>query len=129
MLGKVRKGEIAKRDIWRRLNTHTKIILVMTGSLLLFGMLITLLFEYNNPLTIGNMSTGDKLLNAFFQSVTLRTAGFVSFSQKGLTDSSVLVSCLIMLIGLLCCQLSRAEVKRLHLRRRSLHHLYEERWR
>lgn len=99
VLGKVRRREIAKRDIWRRLNTHTKIILVMTGSLLLFGMVITLLFEYNNPLTLGTMTTGDKFLNAFFQSATLRTAGFVSFSQKGLTDSSVLVSCLIMLIG------------------------------
>lgn len=99
VLGKAHRREITKRDIWRRLKTHTKIILAMTGSLIVLGMVLTLLFEYNNPLTIGGMSTGDKLLNAFFQSVTLRTAGFTSFSQKGLTESSVLVSCLIMLVG------------------------------
>ncbi len=99
VLGRVHRREITRRDIWRRLKTHTKIILVMTGSLIVLGMVLTLLFEYNNPLTIGGMSTGDKVLNAFFQSVTLRTAGFTSFSQKGLTESSVLVSCLIMLIG------------------------------
>ena len=99
VLGRVHRREITRRDIWRRLKTHTKIILVMTGSLIVLGMALTLLFEYNNPLTIGGMSTGDKVLNAFFQSVTLRTAGFTSFSQKGLTESSVLVSCLIMLIG------------------------------
>ena len=99
VLGRVHRREITRRDIWRRLKTHTKIILVMTGSLIVLGMVLTLLFEYNNPLTIGGMSIGDKVLNAFFQSVTLRTAGFTSFSQKGLTESSVLVSCLIMLIG------------------------------
>ena len=99
VLERVHRREITRRDIWRRLKTHTKIILAMTGSLIVLGMVLTLLFEYNNPLTIGGMSTGDKVLNAFFQSVTLRTAGFTSFSQKGLTESSVLVSCLIMLVG------------------------------
>ena len=71
----------------------------MTFALILSGMVVTFLFECNNPLTLGNMSLGKKMLNAFFQSVTLRTAGFASISQKGLTEPTVLVSCVIMFIG------------------------------
>ena len=72
---------------------------MMTFALILSGMVVTFLFECNNPLTLGNMSLGKKMLNAFFQSVTLRTAGFASISQKGLTEPTVLVSCVIMFIG------------------------------
>ena len=71
----------------------------MTFALILSGMVVTFLFECNNPLTLGNMSLGKKMLNAFFQSVTLRTAGFASISQKGLTEPTVLVSCVIMFVG------------------------------
>ena len=83
VLSNVRAKKIPVRDIWRRFNTHTKIILMMTFALILSGMVVTFLFECNNPLTLGNMSLGKKMLNAFFQSVTLRTAGFASISQKG----------------------------------------------
>ena len=73
VLSNVRAKKIPARDIWRRFNTHTKIILMMTFALILSGMVVTFLFECKNPLTLGNMSFGKKLLNAFFQSVTLRT--------------------------------------------------------
>lgn len=96
---KIKNHEIRLTDTWKYLRTHTKIVLVMTISLLLSGTILTFIFEYQNPETIGNMSLGEKLLNSFFQSVTFRTAGFASFSQKGLTDSSVLVGCLLMLTG------------------------------
>ena len=55
--------------------------------------------EYNNPATFGSMPLPQKMLNALFQSVTLRTAGFASFNQGGLLDSSIVVSCVLMLIG------------------------------
>ena len=45
------------------------------------------------------MSWGQKILNAFFQSVTLRTAGFASFDQGALTDAGKAVSMLLMLVG------------------------------
>ena len=99
VLSNVRAKKIPVRDIWRRFNTHTKIILMMTFALILSGMVVTFLFECNNPLTLGNKSLGKKMLNAFFQSVTLRTAGFASISQKELTEPTVLVSCVIMFIG------------------------------
>ena len=45
------------------------------------------------------MDTGDKLLNALFQSVTFRTAGFATFSQKGLTKASGMTGMVLMFIG------------------------------
>ena len=45
------------------------------------------------------MGIGDKILNSFFQSVTYRTAGFVSIPQDGLRESSVVIGCIWMFIG------------------------------
>jgi trk system potassium uptake protein TrkH len=45
------------------------------------------------------MSVGDKLLNSFFQSVTLRTAGFVSFDQAGMYDGTKALCAVLMLVG------------------------------
>ena len=60
-------------------------MLITTAALLIGGGLTFALLEWNNPNTIGGMDAGDKLLNSFFQSVTVRTAGFASFDQSGLT--------------------------------------------
>lgn len=91
--------QIRLRDYFRNLTTHTKIVLSTTLMLIFIGFIITFLFEYNNPETLGGMSIGDKLLNALFQSVTYRTAGFAAISQAGLTQASVLPGNFIMLIG------------------------------
>nr|MCR4579402.1 Trk family potassium uptake protein [Treponema sp.] len=56
-------------------------------------------FEWNNPLTIGGLSLGNKILVSFFQSVTFRTAGFATIPQEALTPSTCLVGCIFMFIG------------------------------
>ncbi len=78
---------------------HTKLALVSTGVLLLSGTLFFLATEYNNPKTLGNYSFTHKLLASLFQSVTLRTAGFSTIAQEGLTEASKLFSSLYMIIG------------------------------
>jgi len=55
--------------------------------------------EYNNPATIGNMPFGEKLMASVFQSVTFRTAGFFTFSQKGMRDPTALIGLMIMFVG------------------------------
>ncbi len=82
-----------------RLNIHSKLVLIMTVSLLVIGTLFIYLIERDNPLTIGNFTERDKWINSFFQSVTLRTAGFYSFSQKGMNDAVALFSMAFMIIG------------------------------
>ena len=78
---------------------HTKIVLIMTISLIFGGAIIFLLCEWNNPNTLGNMNTIDKFTNAFFQSITTRTAGIATLDQSSLTSISRLTTMLLMFIG------------------------------
>lgn len=83
----------------RKMNLHTKIVLLATLFLVLSGMLLTLLFEYSNPNTLGPMSWPKKLMASLFQSVTLRTAGFATVSQEYFRPASCLVYLVFMFIG------------------------------
>ena len=84
---------------FKNFSVYTRLVLIMTASLLLLGMILYCLLEWNNPGTLGSMGVGDKLLNGLFQSITVRTAGFASIDQALLTDASKGVSMLLMLIG------------------------------
>ena len=91
-------------DVWdhrrfRSLSLHSKLVLAMSGVLLGGGFLLTLLFEWSNPATLGGMTLPHKLLAAAFQSVTLRTAGFNTIDESALTGPSQAVACVLMLIG------------------------------
>lgn len=92
-------SEAGNRKIFRNFSLHTKIVLCMTAFLLVTGMVLYLLFEYENPLTIGRFSFREKLLASLFQSVTMRTAGIATISQKGLTTPSVIISLFLMFTG------------------------------
>lgn len=83
----------------KKLSLHTRTVLVMTGALILAGTLFFLFSEWNNPKTLGNMSFGEKLLNAFFSSVTTRTAGFDSISMGDMSEFSQLGTILLMFVG------------------------------
>lgn len=91
--------EVATVRSWKKYSVYTKLVLLATGCLLLAGAALFLLLEWNNPATLGGLSTGDKILNGFFQSVTMRTAGFASFDQGALTDGGKVVSLLLMMVG------------------------------
>ena len=91
------KREVRSRSPYPGL--YLKVVLIMTGVLLLAGTAAVFLLEYGNPETLGPLSFGGKLLAAFFQSVTLRTAGFYTISQGGLRNSTCLVACILMFIG------------------------------
>ena len=85
--------------IFRHLTLHSKIAITVTVGLVLIGAILILIFEYANPLTIGEMSLFDKIQVSFFQSVTTRTAGFATIPQENLTNASAAVSIILMLIG------------------------------
>ncbi len=82
-----------------RLSVHTRLVLWTTAILLMGGTLAILALEWNNPATLGGMTVGKKILAAFFQSGTTRTAGFAAVDQGSLTGSGKLVSMLLMLVG------------------------------
>jgi trk system potassium uptake protein TrkH len=87
------------RRFSKRFTIHTRIMLYGTIILIVFGMLLFLSIEWNNPKTFGNLSFYDKILNAFFLSVNFRTAGFNSIDLASLKDSSLFFSTLFMMTG------------------------------
>lgn len=84
---------------FKRYSLHSKVVLTTTAILLSAFTILFFIFEFNNELTIGGLPVRYKLLNSFFQSVTLRTAGFSAMSQTGLHNSSTIMSMVAMIIG------------------------------
>ena len=83
----------------KKWSVYTKLVLSTTAALLLAGTVLTLVTEWNNPQTLGTMNVPEKITAAFFQSATLRTAGFAGIDQGGLTEAGKGVSIFFMLIG------------------------------
>lgn len=78
---------------------HTKLVISITAFLLVIGTVLIYVIERTNVNTIGTMTEGDKILNAFFQSVTTRTAGYFTFDQPALTNAGSFISMVLMFIG------------------------------
>ena len=91
--------ELARVRKFKHFSVYTKLVLLMTGGILLVGTGVILGLEWTNPQTFGPMPVWQKLMNAFFQTGTLRTAGFVTVDQAALRDATKAFSILIMLIG------------------------------
>ena len=91
--------EIWEKRRWRALSVYSRMVLLITAALLVLGCLFILAAEYENPATLGPMPLGEKVLNALFQSATVRTAGFDALGQAGLHDPAKAMSLLLMLIG------------------------------
>ncbi len=83
----------------RRFSLHSKIVLFVTGALLLVGTILFLITEWNNPGTLGALTVEEKLGAAFFQSVTCRTAGFNTIDIAAMTGEGKLFSVILMFIG------------------------------
>lgn len=96
---RIYKKEVPNRWWFTRLTLHSKLAIVMTLILLVIGTLNFFFVEFNNPATMGDMSTGQKLMASMFHSVTTRTAGFASVPQAGLHTQSMFFTCILMFIG------------------------------
>ena len=98
-------GFIVWYDIYRaikdrkRLFLYSKMVLAISGILIVSGAALFLVSEWDNPATIGNASVGGKILRAVFLSINCRTAGFTTFSVEALTDVSKVTAMLLMFVG------------------------------
>jgi trk system potassium uptake protein len=81
----------------RRIPVGPRIALITTTVMLLSGMVFFLAFEWNGVLS--GLSLVDKIHNAWFQSATLRTAGFNSVNVAGVVSPTFMVMILFMFIG------------------------------
>lgn len=83
----------------RKLSVYSKFVLILTAILTVFGTVYVAISEWNNPLTIGNYSVGEKILCSAFQSVTWRTAGFSTVDQASLHGATKIFGGIMMFIG------------------------------
>jgi trk system potassium uptake protein TrkH len=102
-------GFVVYQDLFRRLgprglttrrqilSLHTKIVLVATGAAILLGLVLFSIFEWNGALA--DLTPGQRVGAALFQSVTPRTAGFNTIPQSELSAPSVTLTSLFMFIG------------------------------
>ncbi len=91
--------EIRTKRRFQALSLYSRMVLRITGALILVGAVFFFCAEFHNADTLGSMPVWERALNALFQSVTLRTAGFTAIDQGALTDVSMVMSILLMLVG------------------------------
>jgi trk system potassium uptake protein TrkH len=92
-------GDVAGKRRWSRLALETKMVLLTTIALLVAGTTAIGIFEWDNPATLGSMPLEQRPLNALFESVTLRTAGFSAIPTGDLVEASLFVVMALMFIG------------------------------
>ncbi|MDY4692286.1 MAG: potassium transporter TrkG [Blautia sp.] len=98
-LKKVIRRQMPFRRLFRNLRLHSKIVLSMTGILIFGGAALILIFDWNNPESIGNLPVGTRVMASFFQSITTRTAGFFTVSQETFSHAAFLLCLLLMFVG------------------------------
>lgn len=98
-IGRILGMKLKRKSGCRKMSFHARLVIRVTAVLIVMGTLLTLLFEYNNPATLGPLKLPQKCMAALFQSVTLRTAGFATIDQAGFGSASSLLYLLFMFIG------------------------------
>lgn len=81
----------------RKFNLHTKVVLIASSVLIVISAILFYLFERNN--LFSGYGAGKTILASLFQSVTPRTAGFNTINIAKLSDSSILLTIILMFIG------------------------------
>lgn len=82
---------------WKKMQLYTKMVIITSLSLIIIPAILFYIFEYNNAYK--DLNTLDALTAAFFQSVTCRTAGFLTVDQLSLSPQSILLSLFLMFVG------------------------------
>ncbi len=78
---------------FRKYRIQSKVILTVTGILIILPSLYFFFFEYQN------LPLGEKILTSLFQSVTPRTAGFNTTDLTSFSETGQMLIILLMLIG------------------------------
>ena len=82
-----------------RLSVHSRVVLITSSALVVFGVLSVAVIEWTNPHTLGGESMSTKAAMSLFQGVTPRTAGFQTVSYPEMREPTLLVQTVLMFIG------------------------------
>src|SRR5690606_5351236 len=78
---------------------HSKLTVGTTIVLLVVGAVAIIACEWSNPATFGPLDTPDSVVAGIFSSVSPRTAGFNAVDYGQVTESTQLVTVLLMFVG------------------------------
>lgn len=98
-LGFIVMADALERRSLKRLSLHSKVVLSMTGALIVIGAIVIFIFEFTNEHTLGALSWDGKLWASFFQSVAPRTAGPNTVDLAELRHATQFFIILLMFIG------------------------------
>ncbi|MDI6737341.1 MAG: TrkH family potassium uptake protein [Nanoarchaeota archaeon] len=99
-IGFIVLGELYDRIRHRqRLSLHSKIAVIMSIMLILFGALFFGVIESSNPATLAPLSLKGKILASVFQSVSARTAGFNTVDIGLVSKAALFLLMILMFIG------------------------------
>ena len=90
--------DIINNKRYSKLNIHSKVVINTSLILIILAFVFILFTEFNGPV-LSTLSLKDKVLSSFFQSVTLRTAGFNTIDLAALGETTIFFMIIIMLIG------------------------------
>ena len=93
----IRGRHYASMSIPNLFDLNTKIVLRTTALLIVFGTLMIGFFEWNN--TFDGMLLHEKIVQAFFNAVSPRTAGFISVNLGNMCIQSIIIYTILMWIG------------------------------
>ena len=93
----IRGQHYASLNIPNLFDLNTKIVLRTTAVLIVLGTALIAYFEWNN--TFGGMRIHEKLVQAFFNAVSPRTAGFISVNLNSMCIQSIFIYTILMWIG------------------------------
>lgn len=92
-------AELIHTHSWKKFSLHTKLVLATNTMLLVAGTAVFFMLEADNNATLGLLSEEDKLINAFFMSVSSRTAGFNSFDLTSTFQGTREFMVFLMFVG------------------------------
>ncbi|WP_408634361.1 TrkH family potassium uptake protein [Paracoccus onubensis] len=99
-IGYVVISDIFHQRFWHGWSLHTRLMLVGSAALIVVGVGLTALLEWNNPHTLGAYdSVAARMTLAWFHGVTPRSSGFVTIDTGALHESTSLLYMALMVIG------------------------------
>lgn len=93
------KRQLRPSKLRKSLSLHTRIVLDMTVLLIVSTAVFIFILECDNPGTLASFAWWEKGMNALFESVTLRTAGFAGVNYGALNLATKFLMIIIMFIG------------------------------
>lgn len=82
-----------------RISTHTKLTVTTTLALIFGALVLFLSLEWASPKSIGSFEVWQKVITGYFYAINLRTAGANTIDINTLSDSTLFLSTIFMVVG------------------------------